>query len=177
MTEMFESSYKMLNLALEKEERGRDFYKDAVSRCSTELGKEMFRNLMADEGIHIKRVKLIYESLQKGQPWSAQWKSHKVENEDLQKLVRDRMLKLGSKVKSDSGDLDALKIGLEMEQGAVNFYEEQLEKSTDHLERDFITCMIAEERSHYAALQDVKLYLEDPESWFSEKERSTLDGA
>jgi len=169
-------SLEMLNLALAKEEKGRAFYKNAVAKCSSELGKDMFRSLMADEGIHIQRIKQIYDSLVKGQKWSSEWKSHTVENEDLQKLFRDRMAKLGPKVKSDSGDLDALQIGLEMERGAVNFYEEQLAKAIETLERDFIACMLAEERGHYAALNDVKLYFEDPESWFTEKEHHTLDG-
>lgn len=177
MTGASDKSLEMLNIALEKEERGRAFYKDAVAKCSSSIGKDMFRSLMADEGIHIKRIKLIYDALGKGQDWSSEWKSHKVENEDLHKLFRSRMVELGPQVKVDSGDLDAIKIGLEMEQGALSFYEAQLAKATDTLEKDFINCMIVEERGHFAALEDIKLYLEDPASWFSEKEKPTLDGA
>lgn len=177
MTGASDKSLEMLNMALEKEEKGRAFYRDAVAKCSSELGKDMFRSLMADEGIHIKRIKLIYDTLRKGQDWSSEWKSHKVENEDLHKLFHSRIAELGPKVKSDTGELDAVKIGLEMERGALKFYEEQLARATDSLERDFINCMIVEERGHFAALEDIKLYLEDPASWFGEKERSTLDGA
>jgi hypothetical protein len=36
--------------------------------------------------------------------------------------------------------------------------------------------MISEERGHYTALKDLKMYLENPESWFEEKERGLLDG-
>jgi rubrerythrin len=177
MTEGTQRSLQMLATALEKEEKGREFYREAVSTCRNEVGKDLFRELSADEGVHIVRIKEIYSALQGGKAWSADWKSHRVENEDLKHLFAARMSKLGPQVTAESGDLDALKIGLEMEQGAINFYEGQLEKATEPLERDFITLMIGEEHGHYAALADVKFYLENPESWFTEHERHGLDGA
>lgn len=177
MTEGVDSSLRMLAAALEKEEKGRDFYKDAVSKCATDLGKDMFRTLMAEEGIHIQRIKEIYSTLQSGNAWTDQWKAHKGAIEDLKKLFADRIAKLGPKITADAGDIEALEVGIQMEQGAINFYEEHLEEATDPLEREFITLMVHEERSHFAALKDLKHYLEHPEAWFLEKERSTLDGA
>jgi len=177
MQELFESSMKMLKVALEKEERGRDFYKEAASKCSNELGREMFRRLMADEAVHIARIKEIYASLEHGKSWTDLWKAHAGALEDLQKLVAERIEKLGPKVTSQSGDIEAINIGIEMEQGAIKFYEDQLQRAGDPLEREFVTLMTKEERSHFAALKDLKHYFESPDSWFIEKERHTLDGA
>ncbi len=177
MAEESGKALEMLAVALEKEQKGRDFYKEAAEKCANDLGKEVFRTLMVEEGIHIKRVKEIYEGLQGGKVWTAEWKAHKMDSPDLDKLVRERISKLGPKAKGETGDVEALGIGVEMEQGAITFYEENLERSVDPLEREFITCMIAEEQSHYRALADLKLYLENPESWFAEMEHSTLDGA
>ena len=64
-----------------------------------------------------------------------------------------------------------------MEQGAINFYEEQLGKASEILEQDFVKRMITEERRHFVALEDLKLYFTNPESWFIEKEHHVLDGA
>ncbi len=177
MTEASERALNMLNLALEKEEKGRQFYQEAAAKCASEVGKEMFRSLMADEGVHIKRIKEIFTALQKGSGWDSGWRKLQVENEDLRQLIKDRITKLGPKVTAGTGDLDAVKIALEMEQGAINFYEDQLTKATDPLEKEFIVKMISEERTHFAALGDVKMYLENPESWYAEKERAGLDGA
>ena len=177
MSDELDKSMSMLATALEKEERGRDFYREAVSKCSNQLGKDIFKSLMEEEGIHIRRVKKIYESLHSGQPWSSEWKSFKGTNEKLKELFRGRMVELGPKVKAESGDLEALEVGLAMEQGAIDFYEEELQRATDPLERDFISCMIGEEHIHYAALADLKFYLSNPESWFVEHERHVLDGA
>lgn len=177
MADTIDRSLQMLAVALEKEEKGRDFYKGAVSKCANELGKDIFRKLMAEEGIHIKRVKDIYAALKGGKPWTDEWKAAGVADEKLQDLFRERMIKLGPKVKSSPGDIEALQIGLEMEQGAISFYLDHLEKTTDRLEREFVHQMVAEERTHYAALADVKQYLESPDSWFIEKEHHGLDGA
>ncbi len=177
MTNGSERSGQMLAAALEKEEKGRDFYKDAAEKCVNQLGREFFRILMAEEGVHIRRIKDIYSSLTGASKWTDKWKAMAFENEDLHKLTRKRCVELGSRVKGDSSDIEALNIGLQMEQGAINFYEDQLDKSTDSLEKEFITIMIAEERNHYAALSDMKLYFTDPESWFIENEKVILDGA
>jgi rubrerythrin len=177
MEDWCDRTLQMLATAIEKEEKGRDFYKDAADRCANDLGKQMFRTLMAEEGVHIKRLKQIHEQIYQRKAWSENWKSCRVENEDLNKLVRERIAKLGSEVKAESGDLEAVEIGIQMEQGAINFYEEQLGKSSEPLEQDFVKHMITEERRHFVALEDVKLYLTNPESWFVEKEHHVLDGA
>jgi len=177
MSEATQRSLEMLATALEKELKGRDFYQEAVAKCRNELGQDLFRKLSADEGVHVLRIREIYSALEGGKAWTGEWRAHRVESEDLKKLFAERMSKLGPKVTTEAGDLDALKIGMEMEQGAIKFYEAQLEKATEPLERDFIKLMIAEEHGHYAALADVRFYLENPESWFTEHERHVLDGA
>ena len=177
MKEWCDKTLQMLATAIEKEEKGRDFYRNAVSKCSNELGKETFRTLVAEESVHIQRLKQIHEKMSKERTWSEDWKTCRVENEDLNELMKERIAKLGPQVKAESGDLEALEIGVQMEQGAIDFYEEQLGKAVDPLERDFVKRMITEERRHFVALEDLKLYFTNPESWFIEKEHHVLDGA
>lgn len=166
----------MLAAALEKEKAGQQFYKQAAEKCVNPLGQEIFKTLMADEGSHIKRINEIFESLSKGRNWDLGWKEYKVENEDLAKLFRKRIETVGTRVEGDNSDIEALAIGVEMEQGAITFYEDQLKKAIDPVEKEFVDLMIKEERGHYSALKDLKMYLENPESWFEEKERGLLDG-
>lgn len=177
MAEEGNRSLRMLASALEKEQRGLEFYKTAESKCANELGKDIFRMLAAEERVHIARIKQIYGSLEGGKSWPGDWKSHKMENENLQKLFRERMAGLGPKIRAETGDLEALDVGIEFEQGAINFYEQELPRASDPLEREFIEQMIWEERTHYRSLSEIKQYLTDPESWFAEMERHGLDGA
>jgi rubrerythrin len=168
---------KMLAAALEEEEKGLALYENAVGVCDLELGKEMFRMLLAKERDHVKRLRSIYDSLQSGEAWSDLWKPQRVEDDDLQEFFQDQITLLGHKIKADSGDLQMLEIGIGMEQDSIGFYEDQLQKVTDPLEQEFFTFMIAQERGHFAALQDLKLFFTDPESWFIERERHAMDGA
>ncbi|MGD9817508.1 MAG: ferritin family protein [Desulfomonilaceae bacterium] len=176
MTHHNEAILGMLAAALEKEEKGRDFYKKASETCADQLGKDMFKTLMVEEGAHISRIKEIYSEIQGGKSWSDQWKKFKIENPDLDKLFHERMQKIGPRVKGQTGDIEALSIGVDMEQGAIKFYEESLSKASDAMEKEFCELMILEERKHFKALQDLKLYLQDPESWFAELERHGYDG-
>ncbi len=177
MPESTDRSLSMLAAALEKEEFGRDFYVKAARECANELGKEIFGILMKEEGVHIARIKLLYDSLSGGSAWSGDWKSHKGTNENLQKLFRDRMTALGTGIKADTGDIEALDLGMDFEQGAIKFYAEHLPLAADDLERAFVEAMVLEERTHYSTLADIRLFLTDPESYYAEVERHGLDGA
>ncbi len=70
MAEGSERSLQMLAAALEKEEKGREFYRDAAAKCSNDLAKEIFRILTSEEGVHITRIKQIYTALEGGKKWS-----------------------------------------------------------------------------------------------------------
>jgi rubrerythrin len=170
-------SIEMLAAALEKEEFGRGFYAKAVEQSTNNLGKEIFRLLLAEEGIHIRRIKQIYEELKLGKAWSEKWKVQESTNDDLKALFRERVSALSEKVSPEAGDIEAIDIGMDFEDGAVKFYEDQLSKATDDQEKAFINEMIVEERGHYSALADMKFYYTNPESWYSEMERHGVDGA
>ncbi len=172
-----ERSLSMLAAAIEKEEQGKAFYEKSAATSTNELGRDIFSTLAVQEGVHIRRAKEIYDSLERGQGWTEQWKEHQQENEDLQALFRERINKHGKAAQAGSGDLEALGIGLEMEQEALNFYRKELEKAQDPVEKEFIERLIQEEHSHYESLADMKQYLTDPETWFVEHEKHTLDGA
>jgi rubrerythrin len=177
MSAASERALKMLATAMEKEERGRDFYLKATATCSNPLGKEIFRILASDEGVHLTRVKEIYEALTGGRPWTTDWRLRRTESEHLRDLFRKRIASFESKASSDPGDLEALDVGLSFEESAISFYENELAAAEDPIEREFVQAMIREERDHFSSLADVKLFLTDPDSWYLETERRGLDGA
>lgn len=175
MKKDMDRSLKMLSTALEMEEKGRAFYERVVSTCTNSLGKEMFTTLMEDETVHMDRIKKIYESLCGGEAWCT-WDGSELPHGNLAAIFKKMAKEHGSEINVETGDLDALDIGIDFEARSVEFYETQLQKATDKLEKDFIKEMIVEEKDHYAALEDMKLYLSDPASWFRERERGGLDG-
>ncbi|MDH3346117.1 MAG: ferritin family protein [Kiritimatiellaceae bacterium] len=167
---------KMLATALDMEKKGETFYEKAMNECKTEPGKGIFRMLMADEIIHYKRIKKIYDSLEAGLDWADEWKLLEVKTKQLGTFFKKITDKHGSDIKSETTDLEAMDVGIDLELQAVKFYEAHLTKATDQTEREFLMRMISEERGHYRALSDMKFYLIDPVSWFRDKERTGLEG-
>ncbi|MBN2224025.1 MAG: ferritin family protein [Deltaproteobacteria bacterium] len=172
-----ESSLEMLDKALEMEKKGKDFYEKAAVNCQNELGREVFQTLKRDEDVHIARIMDIYNNLTKGGQWSSEWKAKDFSHGDLTAFFSDLAHKHRNQTTADASDIQALEIGIDFELGSVTFYEQRLAAAEDTLEREFIGRMVVEEKSHHNILQDAKLYLTDPSSWFQEHERGGLDGA
>lgn len=80
-------------------------------------------------------------------------------------------------VEADTSDLNVIAMGLDLELKSIAFYEEHLKRTHDALEKDFLTHMIGEDRSHYTSLEDIQLFLKNPQSWYTEHEHHILDGA
>ena len=176
MTNGQDRSLQMLSEALELEKKGEAFYKEAVSTCQNDLGREIFRMLMKEEGLHMDRILKIYNSLKEGQTWSEEWKSIKPGHKDLRVLFREMASEHGTKITTNASDLDALNMGIDLEWRSIAFYKKNLTNAQGSIERDFIEQMIGEENGHHAVLSDMKLYLADPTGWFFEHEHTGLDG-
>jgi len=175
MKKDIDRSLKMLSTALEMEEKGKVFYEGVVSTCKNSVGREIFKMLLEDEKVHMDRIKKIYESLSGREVWCS-WDDLEAPHGNLTAIFRKMAKEHGANVSVSADDLEALDIGIDLEARSVEFYGGQLEKATDELETAFIKEMISEEKSHYVALEDMKLYLSDPASWFRERERGGLDG-
>lgn len=176
MAEESQNSLEMLKTALEMEKKGEKFYAEAVEKAQNPVGKQIWEMLRADELVHMRRIRKIYESLSGGEPWSEEWFAQKTKHGDLNRVFGNLTKKHGKDIKAETTDLQAVDVGIGLELEAINYYEKHLTKSRDSLERKFLNRMIDEERSHYLALSDMKLYLVDPVGWFRDKERTHLDG-
>jgi len=177
MDQKNERALTMLATALKMEEKGESFYDQALLKCANPIGREIFSKLKSDERIHVERIKNIYQSLQAGKAWSSEWESFGFGHDNLAEIFKQLAAKHNQAIHAETGDLEALDIGLDFEQQSVKFYLEHLYLAEDPLEKAFISRMVAEERAHYRALADYKFYLTDPAGWFLENEKASYDGA
>jgi len=176
MTESEDRSLKMLSTALEMEKKGYDFYEKALKKTSNKLGRELFTTLRDDEVVHMERIQNIYESV-KGGGWSEEWKKMKARGKSLGPFFKELAAGEESKIKGDASDIEALEVGISFEAKAVEYYQDHLNRATDPIEREFIEQMMIEEKGHYDLLVDMKYYLTDPDNWFAEQEKISIDGA
>jgi hypothetical protein len=141
------------------------------------VGREIYTMLRDDEKVHIERIMKIYSSIEEGKDWMEEWKGQKLSHGDLGDMFVDLTKRHGKDFTADAGDIEALGVGVDFELSAVDFYLRHLDKAADPKEREFLELMVVEERSHFKILDDMRLYLTDPEAWFMEVEKSGLDGA
>lgn len=164
-----------LKEAMQLEIDGERFYTEAARKTNHSYGKRLFERLAEEEKIHLKKVQEIYASLEKGQKWPAA--SHLTRMDStIQNIFKEAGTELNKTVKANTGDLEAIKVAMNMEEKSINLYDGQSKKAEDPFEKRFFLMLSYEERGHYLALLDSYDYLTDPQGWLESKERRLLEG-
>ena len=73
-------------------------------------------------------------------------------------------------------EIEALKIGMEMETRGYKLYKEAAREAGTTEERKLLERLASEENQHYTMLQNTHTYLEHTGEWFIWEERGLLDG-
>lgn len=167
---------KVLQLAVQMEVDGKDFYEKASRKSSNKLAKELFRQLANEEDIHRKKFEEIYKVLKRGRNWPDVEPSFE-KGKRIKSLFAEATKALGSKFKVVESELDAIKAAMDMEIRSYNLYHSRSAESTLPVEKRFYKRLAGEERGHHLALLDSYEYLSDPTGWFTKKEHWSLDGA
>jgi rubrerythrin len=167
---------KVLELAVQMETDGKEFYQKAGRKSSNKLAKGLFHELANQEDIHRKKFVQIYEALKRGQNWpDVELQSGKEGR--IKSLFAEATKELGSKFKVAESELEAIKTAMDMEIRSYNLYHSRSKESTLPVEKQFYKTLAGEERGHHLALLDSFEYLSDPAGWFTKKEHWSLDGA
>jgi len=164
-----------LSSALEMEQRGHRFYLDATKHTDSALAKEIFQILAEEELKHINAFQDIFQSLKAGKGDDV-WLKIPLQSRELDPIFRTLAKKYLKEIKPGASRISALELGMEMEQSSIKFYQERLAQAEGEKEREFLEKIIQEEQEHFQILKDMEFYFTNPEGWFQEKERSSLDG-
>ncbi|MFH1138749.1 MAG: ferritin family protein [Pseudomonadota bacterium] len=173
---MPESSLNLLDSALKMEEKGKKYYDQARITCQNELGREIFGLLSGFEVQHMDRIRAIFNSLQQGRGWTGQAASF-TPSADMTAVFRKMAREKKEHVQAGTGDVEALGVGLQFESASIKFYQDWAAQASDPTEKKFLELMVAEERDHLNLLSEMHLYHTDPESWYMQMDRVSLDGA
>lgn len=141
----------VIKYATTMEINGRSFYEHAAEVTHNELGKKVFSKLADDEIGHMKTFSEIFTSVLGNE----EWKKY-LDQEELNKsTVLDGLKKRVEEQKKQgrAGDLEALKIGLELEKGSIDHYKKTSDKTNDPKLKEIFAKIIKEEEYHYDLLQ------------------------
>ncbi len=172
---MTKKNLETLEAALKFEEDEKAFFLTAAEKTKAMFGKSTFLSLADAEPDHIERIKAIYESLSKTGEWP-DTPSLFCARCSVEELFEQAKSEIDQKVRPTTGELEALKLGIQIEEKGVKLYTDMSHEASHPLEKKFFAELANEERGHMLLLKDVEQYYDDPVHWFSSKERSHWDG-
>ena len=157
------SGSEIVEIAIQIEKNGKDFYRE-VSNCSqNENSKKVFDYLMEAEDEHIEAFTKLLSSVQNYEPAEA----YPGEYFSYMKALADDHIftkpgtgcDIGKKVSSDT---EAIDMGIGFEEASIKFYEE-MKKAVPEKDHAMLDALIKTEKKHLNELGELKQLLQKGE--------------
>lgn len=160
-----------VQLALQFEKDGYEFYTDVSKRCKNEMGRDMFDFFAKDELKHIKRIKDFIKGryrIKQRKPGDAPVRRFATVFSEAGRALR--------KALTDADNVTALKTAINIEVDSYTFYETAEQNADSAEERDLFEFLKNEETQHYQILKNTHDYLNNTADWYFTEEGPMLDG-
>jgi len=149
MKGLSEEVIKLIQEAIQLEIDGRAFFDHAAQITHNELGKKMFLRLAQEEVKHLEAFSKLFSSIVKTDKWKKYVKRE--ESKPRSQVIEE----LASRMKKAEGksEIEALSIGMELEQRAIRFFSSTAQDMSDYRAKEIFERICDEERFHYDLLQ------------------------
>ena len=145
-------------MAIQMEQQGESFYRNATERSRTGLGKALFRRLAMEEDFHAAKAKEIKVFLELGEnPLAIEESLDR--GAELKSKFEEAGIDLDGGALSD--ELETIQTALEVEERSSRFYEEQSASVGNEFERRFFGAIQQEEQGHRLILLEYRKRLTD----------------
>lgn len=162
-----------LTTAYNTEITGYHFYTTAAALVEDPKGRAVFSNLAKDELAHIVVVGKIAETLKNGLGWisyeEALAQGFGVAIAGIPFTPENELIK---RLSTNQSDVNAVQIGIEAEEAAVEFYSRLLKQATTPAEKVCLTKLLEMEKGHLKALRWESESLNKTGFWCGEMEFS-----
>ena len=148
MTKISRDVKTLIQEAIKLEINGQAFFNQAADVTRNELRKKMFVHLAKEEVKHLEAFSRLFSSVIKSDQWKKQ-----VEREQL-KGSSAVIQELAQRMKRAEGqsEIEALRIGMELETKAVEFFTRAASGMDDAEAKEIFEKIADEERFHYDLL-------------------------
>jgi rubrerythrin len=164
-----------LEVALNNEQREREFYLKNAKRSKNPLGKAMFKQIADEELEHYERLKQLHEKWEKEENWP-ETVPLKVKDTIVKDILKDTVKKGEKMPPGDVDDLEAIETAIDFEAEGAVYYARLRDKVTDPKEKQFFNLLADMEHEHFVSLKDTQEFLTDPAAWYQKTEHTSLDG-
>ena len=162
MTE-FENIKDAIKTAIQMEQEGYSFYQKAAAQTSSEMGRTVFSSLAADELLHLEVFKNLFEDKLGKDEWDKLVNSG-LKYADIQVFPKD--LKKVEGANPDTNEIDALRIAMDSEKEAIEYYSKIKENLNDYEVIKIIDEIIEQEKNHYSILAGEFNHINSTGYWF-----------
>ncbi|MDF1553016.1 MAG: ferritin family protein [Deferrisomatales bacterium] len=159
--------------AIKMERDGKLFYEQSAGRAESKLAKKVFAELVKAEEQHIVKLTQIFKSLES----SCEWPDIDLTRgsaANATNIFSNALKTIEERVKGSTTDIQALKMASEFENNGIKYYQTLSEETDDSFLKKFFMLLVTEEGEHFVSILDTIEFLEDPQGYYSQRERGTM---
>jgi rubrerythrin len=152
-----------IKTAIQMEKDGYSFYQKAAAQTLSDMGRAVFESLAADELLHLEVFQKLFDKKIGKTEWyglvntSKKYADIPIFPKDLQKVEG---------ANPDTNEIDALRIAMDSEQRAIDYYTKIREKSSDDKVNEILVEIINQEKNHYQILEGEFHHINSTGYWF-----------
>ncbi len=161
---------------VELKSKKKKLYRKASADCDDPVGKEIFDLLQREEAESVRGLQLAQKKLEEDKKLDPTCVYHPEEMSPADMVIQlaEKQIKSGN---ACSKHIEALEVGISLEQQAIQLIEKYLPMTESNEEKKILDLLLEEDKEHFRALKDLQFYFSDPQGWLMEKGRGGLDGA
>ena len=159
----FSSVREAIETAIQMEKEGYAFYNKAAAQTSSDMGRSVFESLANDELVHLDVFQKLFDDKFGESEWGDLVNSNKKYRE---MPIFPKDLKTIEGINLDTDELDALRIAIDSEKEAIDYYMEIRANSDDDNVKKIIDMIIEQEKKHYFLLEQEFHHINTTGYWF-----------
>ena len=149
--------------AIQMEKDGYSFYTKAAAQTNSEMGRTIFESLAEDEQRHLDVFQKMFEDKVSKSEWNDLIDSSK----KYSKIpIFPTDLKNSVGMDTDSTELDALRMAMDSEKEAIDYYGKIKETLEDKEVKNVIDEIIEQEKKHYSIFEGEFNHINSTGYWF-----------
>ncbi len=149
MSKISKDTENAIRDAIILEINGRKFFNHAAEVTHHPKGKKMFQHLAEEEVKHLETFSKMFNEILGG----SDWKKDLIPDDVSGEAPLVEKLKESMKHEDRKGDVEALRIGMELERDAITFFQEAAAATDDPVAKKIFLEISEEEKFHFDLLQ------------------------
>ncbi len=159
----FENEKDAIKTAIQMEKDGYSFYKKAAAQTTSDMGKSIFESIADDELLHLEVFKKMFNDIVGKEEWKELVNSSK-KYSNVNIFPKDLKEAVGAN--PDVNEIDALRIAMDSEKEAIDYYTKIRDNLTDYQVKEIINEIIEQEKNHYIILEGEFNHINTTGYWF-----------